>query len=92
MATVEINDAVFCQQHIAEVCQDCDVYLREENDGFYGFDTVDRDGLTCPPVSTNDNGTYVCDQHDNQICNMCFSWKKQITMLRAAAKRAGRRS
>ncbi|CEI70820.1 hypothetical protein FVEN_g701 [Fusarium venenatum] len=90
MATVEINDAVFCQQHMAEVCEDCGVDLREENDAFYGFDSVDRDALTCPPVSTNDDGIYICDQHDTNSCNVCFGWKKQITRLRTAAKKAGR--
>ncbi|KAF5577878.1 hypothetical protein FPCIR_11861 [Fusarium pseudocircinatum] len=89
-ATVEINDAVFCQPHLAEICEDCSVDLREENDGFYGFDTVDRDAIECPDTSPNHDGVYVCKKHDSSTCNQCFGWKKQITRARAAAKKAGR--
>jgi len=35
-ATVEIADALFCQSHIKEVCEDCNYDGREDNDAFYG--------------------------------------------------------
>ncbi|KLP07156.1 uncharacterized protein LW94_6431 [Fusarium fujikuroi] len=89
-ATVEINDAVFCQQHLAEICDDCNADLREENDAFYGFDTIDRDAIETPDASVNDDGVYVCNKHHNGTCSQCFGWKKQITRARAAAKKAGR--
>ncbi|KAI7760989.1 hypothetical protein LZL87_012142 [Fusarium oxysporum] len=90
MATVEINDGVFCQEHLVEICEDCSTDLREENDAFYGFDPVDRDGLEVPPASVNDEGVYICDQHSSATCNQCFGWKKKITKARMDAKRAGR--
>ncbi|CAM1500450.1 Fc.00g096120.m01.CDS01 [Cosmosporella sp. VM-42] len=87
-ATVEINDAVFCQEHLEEVvgvflnetehhpnnsdsetltnliwCEVCDADLREDNDGFYGFDTVDRDPIQCPPASQTKEGVYACGKH-----------------------------
>ncbi|KAF5614570.1 hypothetical protein F25303_14094 [Fusarium sp. NRRL 25303] len=89
-ATVEINDAVFCQQHLAEICDDCSADLREENDAFYGFDTIDRDAIESPDASVNDDGVYVCKKHHSGTCNQCFGWKKQITRARMAAKKAGR--
>ncbi|KLO93099.1 uncharacterized protein LW93_6092 [Fusarium fujikuroi] len=89
-ATVEINDAVFCQQHLAEICDDCNADLREENDAFYGFDTIDRDAIETPDASVNDDGVYVCNKHHNGTCSQCFGWKKQITRARMAAKKAGR--
>ncbi|KAJ5745237.1 hypothetical protein N7520_010419 [Penicillium odoratum] len=36
-ATVEINDAICCELHTQEVCEDCDYDGREENDAFYGI-------------------------------------------------------
>ncbi|KAI9933597.1 hypothetical protein MW887_008070 [Aspergillus wentii] len=61
-AVVEINDAVFCQTHLLEVCGDCDTDTREENDSFYGFDAVDRAAITTPHVSQKD-GVYKCSKH-----------------------------
>ncbi|KAJ9416838.1 hypothetical protein FOXG_20836 [Fusarium oxysporum f. sp. lycopersici 4287] len=90
MATVEINDAVFCQEHLAEICEDCSVDLREENDAFYGFDSVERDAIESPHASINDDGVYMCKKHDNATCNQCFGWKKMITKARMDAKRAGK--
>ncbi|KAF5229865.1 hypothetical protein FAUST_10139, partial [Fusarium austroamericanum] len=66
-ASVEINDTCFCQEHFAEVCEECNVDFREENDAFYGFDSRDRDALTCPPASVNNDGVVVCNEHDSAI-------------------------
>ncbi|KAH7919262.1 hypothetical protein BV22DRAFT_1075460 [Leucogyrophana mollusca] len=88
--TIEINDAIFCQ-HFKEVCGECDYDGREDNDGFYGFDHIDRDGLEAPPVTTNKDGVYQCKKHGSTECNQCFGWKKQITRARTAAKKAGRK-
>ncbi|KAK2687896.1 hypothetical protein QWA68_013802 [Fusarium oxysporum] len=90
MSTVEINDAVFCQEHLAEICEDCSVDLREENDAFYGFDSVERDAIESPHASINDDGVYMCKKHDSATCNQCFGWKKKITKARMDAKKAGR--
>ncbi|EXM19965.1 hypothetical protein RAB80_011760 [Fusarium oxysporum f. sp. vasinfectum] len=90
MATVEINDGMFCQEHLAEICEDCSVDLREENDAFYGFDFIDRDAIDSPDASVNDDGVYVCKKHDNATCNQCFGWKKKITKARMDAKKAGK--
>ncbi|KAF5609137.1 hypothetical protein FPANT_247 [Fusarium pseudoanthophilum] len=89
-ATVEINDAVFCEPHLAEICDDCSADLREENDAFYGFDTIDRDAIESPDASRNSDGVYVCNKHHSGTCSQCFGWKKQITRARAAAKKAGK--
>ncbi|KAF4950772.1 hypothetical protein FGADI_7968 [Fusarium gaditjirri] len=91
MATVEIHDAVFCQEHLAEICEDCSVDLREENDNFYGFDSMDREAIESPQASLNNDGTYLCQKHGSGICNQCFGWKKKITKARAETKKAGRR-
>ncbi|RKL16690.1 Vegetative incompatibility protein HET-E-1 [Fusarium oxysporum] len=90
MSTVEINDAVFCQDHLAEICEDCSVDLREENDAFYGFDSVERDAIESPHASINDDGVYMCKKHDSATCNQCFGWKKKITKARMDAKKAGK--
>lgn len=90
MSTVEINDAVFCV-HLKEVCKDCDYDGREENDGFYGFDAINREPLQPPAVTTNKDGVYQCKKHGSAECNLCFGWKKQITRLRTAAKKAGKK-
>ncbi|KAF9767771.1 hypothetical protein IL306_015028 [Fusarium sp. DS 682] len=76
-ATVEINDAVFCVEHLAEICEDCSTDLREENDSFYGFDPTDREAIEVPPVS-----------RDDDACSQCFGWKKKINKARSDAKRA----
>ncbi|KAI6001502.1 hypothetical protein EDC04DRAFT_3143884 [Pisolithus marmoratus] len=89
--TVEINDAVFCSSHIKEVCQDCNYDGREENDGYYGFDPIDREPLASPTVTVNKDGLYQCKKHGSTGCNQCFGWKKQITRARTAAKKAGRK-
>ncbi|KAN0129656.1 hypothetical protein V8E53_012476 [Lactarius tabidus] len=89
--TVEINDAVFCAGHFKEVCTECDVDLREENDGFFGFDFIDRDGIDAPATGQNKDNVYQCKKHSSTSCNQCYGWKKQITRSRAAAKKAGRK-
>jgi predicted membrane GTPase involved in stress response len=86
MSSIEVNDALFCEKHIVEKCEDCEVNFREENDSFFGFESRNREALFCPPASKNDAGTFVCDKHRSETCNVCFCWKKQITRLRAAAK------
>jgi len=89
--TVEINDAVFCLAHFKEKCEDCDVDLREENDGFFGFDFIERDGLEAPPTGQNKDNVYQCKKHSSAKCSQCYGWKKQITRARTAAKKAGRK-
>ncbi|KAF9524334.1 hypothetical protein CPB83DRAFT_798007 [Crepidotus variabilis] len=89
--TIEINDAIFCQSHLKEICSDCSFDGREENDGFYGFDTADRDGIECPASTLNKDGVYQCKKHGSAECNQCYGWKKQITRARVAAKKAGRK-
>ncbi|KAF5348350.1 hypothetical protein D9758_010944 [Tetrapyrgos nigripes] len=89
--TVEINDAVFCSQHTKEVCEDCSYDGREENDGFFGFDFIDREALEAPAVTMNKDGQYQCKKHASTACNQCFGWKKQITRARTAAKKAGKK-
>jgi len=89
--SVEIADALFCQQHFKEVCADCTFDGREDNDAFYGFDPIDREGLESPQVSTDKNGTYMCKKHGSASCKQCFGWKKQITRARAVAKKAGKK-
>ncbi|KAI0044781.1 hypothetical protein FA95DRAFT_1457095, partial [Auriscalpium vulgare] len=88
--TVEIHDAVFCQQHLKEVCTECSVDTREENDGFFGFDFFEREGIEAPPVTTTKDGEYSCKKHGSASCNQCLGWKKQITRARTAAKKAGK--
>ncbi|KIJ95962.1 hypothetical protein K443DRAFT_682653 [Laccaria amethystina LaAM-08-1] len=88
--TIDINDAIFCV-HYKEVCSDCDVDLREENDAFYGFDPIDREGIECPASIVNKDGAYQCKKHGSTGCNQCYGWKKQITRARTAAKKAGRK-
>ncbi|KAF7794020.1 hypothetical protein EIP86_005148 [Pleurotus ostreatoroseus] len=91
-ASVEINDALFCQSHLKEVCEDCSFDGREDNDAFFGFDPIDRDGLEAPLASPNKDGVYQCKKHTSPTCNQCFGWKKQLTRARAAAKKAGKKS
>ncbi|KAF9041542.1 hypothetical protein BJ165DRAFT_1530256 [Panaeolus papilionaceus] len=90
-ATVEVNDAVFCASHLKEVCTECDCDMREENDSFYGLDTIDREPIECPTSSTNKDGVYQCKKHGSTTCNQCYGWKKQITRAQVAAKKAGRK-
>lgn len=90
-STAEINDAVFCLSHFKEVCTDCDADLREENDGFFGFDFIDREGIEAPATGRDKDGAYQCKKHSSATCNQCYGWKKQITRLRAAAKKAGKK-
>ncbi|KAJ6488883.1 hypothetical protein C8R45DRAFT_827100 [Mycena sanguinolenta] len=100
-ATIEINDAMFCT-HFKEVCTDCDFDGREENDAFFGFDPIDREGIEAPLATQNKDGVYQCKKHGGagecsfgfllgRPCNQCFGWKKQITRGRAAAKKAGKK-
>ncbi|KAH8981484.1 hypothetical protein EDB92DRAFT_533746 [Lactarius akahatsu] len=90
-STAEINDAVFCLSHFKEVCTDCGTDLREENDGFFGFDFIDREGIEAPATGRDKDGAYQCKKHSSATCNQCYGWKKQITRLRAAAKKAGKK-
>ncbi|TBU27360.1 hypothetical protein BD311DRAFT_760588 [Dichomitus squalens] len=60
--TIEINDAYFCP-HFKEVCADCSYDGREENDAFFGFDPIDREGLEAPASSVNKEGQYQCKKH-----------------------------
>ncbi|KAH9933886.1 uncharacterized protein B0H18DRAFT_818020, partial [Fomitopsis serialis] len=90
-ASVEINDALFCT-HFKEVCAACSFDGREENDSFFGFDPIDREGLEAPPSSVNKDGQYQCKKHGSAACTQCFGWKKQITRARTAAKKAGKKS
>ncbi|KAJ7250766.1 hypothetical protein C8J57DRAFT_1138737 [Mycena rebaudengoi] len=94
-ATIEINDAVFCT-HLKEVCADCSFDGREENDAFFGFDPIDREGIEAPNASPNKEGVYQCKKHGSAggyflWCTQCFGWKKQLTRARAAAKKAGKK-
>ncbi|KAF8841126.1 hypothetical protein BDN67DRAFT_572502 [Paxillus ammoniavirescens] len=66
VATVEINDAVFCT-HLKEVCTECDYDGREENDAFYGFDPTDRAAIEAPPTTTNKDGVYQCKKHGSAV-------------------------
>ncbi|OSD07860.1 hypothetical protein PYCCODRAFT_1463152 [Trametes coccinea BRFM310] len=90
-APIEINDAYFCQ-HFKEVCSDCSYDGREENDTFFGFDPIDREGLEAPASSQNKDGVYQCKKHGSPACNQCYGWKKQISRARVAAKKAGKKS
>ncbi|KAJ4047522.1 hypothetical protein NW761_007421 [Fusarium oxysporum] len=76
MSTVEINDSVFCQEHLAEICEDCSVDLREENDAFYGFDSTERDAIESPHASINDDGVYMCKKHDSASKSRPFPAEK----------------
>ncbi|KAF9558596.1 hypothetical protein CPC08DRAFT_743313 [Agrocybe pediades] len=89
-ATVEINDAIFCT-HFKEVCTECDFDGREENDAFFGYDPIDREGIDCPPATQNKDGVYQCKKHGSTSCNQCYGWKKQINRARTAAKKAGKK-
>ncbi|KAJ3996647.1 hypothetical protein F5050DRAFT_1807537 [Lentinula boryana] len=89
-ATIEINDAIFCQ-HFKEVCSACEYDGREENDAFFGFDPIDREGIEAPAASVNKDGNYQCKKHALTACNQCYGWKKQITRLRIQAKKAGKK-
>lgn len=88
--TIEVNDAIFCV-HYKEVCPDCSFDGREENDAFYGFDPIDREGIECPASIVNKDGVYQCKKHGSTGCNQCYGWKKQLTRARTAAKKAGRK-
>ncbi|KIY48406.1 hypothetical protein FISHEDRAFT_43260 [Fistulina hepatica ATCC 64428] len=89
-SAIEINDALFCQ-HFKEVCQDCNFDGREENDAFFGFDPIDREGIEASAGAVNKDGQYQCKKHGSPSCNQCYGWKKQITRARNAAKKAGKR-
>ncbi|KAF7296848.1 hypothetical protein MIND_00916100 [Mycena indigotica] len=88
-ATIEINDLLFCT-HFKEVCEDCSFDGREENDAFFGFDPIDRDGIEAPAATVTKDGVYQCKKHASTSCSQCYGWKKQITRLRTAAKKAGK--
>ncbi|KAJ4482596.1 hypothetical protein J3R30DRAFT_3656592 [Lentinula aciculospora] len=89
-ATIEINDAIFCQ-HYKEVCAVCGYDGREENDAFFGFDPIDREGIEASAATLNKDGNYQCKKHALTGCNQCYGWKKQITRLRTQAKKAGKK-
>ncbi|KAB5589377.1 hypothetical protein CTheo_7175 [Ceratobasidium theobromae] len=86
--SIEINNCLFCANHRLEVCRECDIDEREGNDGTFGFDPIDRGTLALPTLSTNKDGVLQCKKHSNPECNLCFGWKKQLTKLHAAAKKA----
>ncbi|KAJ6628634.1 hypothetical protein B0H10DRAFT_1990608 [Mycena sp. CBHHK59/15] len=88
--TIEINDALFCT-HFKEVCADCAFDGREENDAFFGFEPIDREGIEAPLAIVNKDGVYQCKKHASTGCTQCYGWKKQITRARAAAKKAGKK-
>ncbi|KAF8317513.1 uncharacterized protein EI90DRAFT_3056712 [Cantharellus anzutake] len=81
-----------CAAHLQEVCADCDYDGREDNDAFFGLDTIDRDPLNIPNASTNKEGVYQCKKHSNPKCPQCFGWKKQIQKLQKEAKKAGKKN
>ncbi|KAF5324173.1 hypothetical protein D9619_011322 [Psilocybe cf. subviscida] len=89
-STVEINDAIFCT-HLKEVCTECDFDGREENDGFFGHEFIDREAIDCPASSQNKDGVYQCKKHGSTGCNQCYGWKKQINRARLVAKKAGKK-
>ncbi|KAG7086920.1 hypothetical protein E1B28_002836 [Marasmius oreades] len=89
-ATIEINEALFCS-HFKEICEECSYDGREENDSFFGFDFIDRDPIEPPATTQNKDGVYQCKKHGSAGCTQCFGWKKQITRLRTAAKKAGKK-
>ncbi|KAI0826989.1 hypothetical protein BC628DRAFT_1418596 [Trametes gibbosa] len=89
--TIEINDAYFCQ-HLKEVCAECSYDGREENDTFFGFDPIAREGIEAPASSQNKEGQYQCKKHGSAACSQCYGWKKQISRARVAAKKAGKKS
>ncbi|KAK7029647.1 hypothetical protein VNI00_014345 [Paramarasmius palmivorus] len=89
-ATIELNDALFCT-HFKEVCEDCGYDGREDNDAFFGFDPIDREGIEAPAATLSKDGVYQCKKHGSAGCNQCYGWKKQITRLRTAAKKAGKK-
>jgi len=89
-ATIEVNDAIFCEQHKLEVCTDCSYDGREENDTFFGYDSKDRDPLELPPYIVTKEGKVQCKKHANAGCAQCMGWKKQIQRLRVKAKKEGR--
>ncbi|CCL99785.1 uncharacterized protein FIBRA_01807 [Fibroporia radiculosa] len=64
--SVEINDALFCT-HFKEVCTECSFDGREENDSFFGFDPIDREGIEAPPASVNKDGEYQCKKHGSTL-------------------------
>ncbi|KAF8884742.1 hypothetical protein CPB84DRAFT_1712959 [Gymnopilus junonius] len=68
-ATVEINDAIFCT-HFKEVCAVCAFDGREENDSFFGFDFIDREGIDCPPATQNKDGVYQCKKHGSACTSL----------------------
>ncbi|KAJ7582563.1 hypothetical protein C8J56DRAFT_1005542 [Mycena floridula] len=89
-ASIEVNDAVFCT-HFKEVCAECNADFREENDAFFGFDPIDREGLESPVVTQNKEGVYQCKKHGSSGCGQCLGFKKQLTRLRQQAKKAGKK-
>ncbi|KAJ3888328.1 hypothetical protein GG344DRAFT_53839 [Lentinula edodes] len=90
-ATIEINDALFCQHYKEVVSTKFRYDGREENDAFFGFDPIDREGIEAPSATINKDGDYQCKKHALTACNQCYGWKKQITRLRTQAKKAGKK-
>ncbi|RFN48418.1 hypothetical protein FIE12Z_7329 [Fusarium flagelliforme] len=90
MSTIEISDLVVCEEHIVEVCDDCQIDGREDNDAFYGFHSQDRDPVEVSPVTRTEDGLYQCDKHQSQSCSQCFCWKKKVVRAIREAKMAGR--
>ncbi|KAK0482178.1 hypothetical protein IW261DRAFT_1333765 [Armillaria novae-zelandiae] len=80
-ATIEVNDAYFCT-HFKEVCGDCGYDGREENDAFFGFDPIDREGIECPPAIINKDGVYQCKKHalTGQMRSLLYQWD-ELTII-----------
>ena len=87
--SVELNDCLFCSNHRLEVCKECELDSREDNDLTFGFDPAPtRAPLELPPLSSNKDGVLQCKKHSNPECKQCFGWKKQLQKLHTAAKKA----
>ncbi|KAJ7864549.1 hypothetical protein B0H13DRAFT_1637653 [Mycena leptocephala] len=87
-------------------CTDRNFDGRGEHDAFFGFDPIDREGIDAPSATSTKDGVYRCKKHafageclDPLFCvlpycfvpcNQCYGCKKQITRVRAAAKKAGK--
>jgi len=87
---IEVNDCMFCR-HGKEVCSECECDNREENDGFFGLQHKQRDGMEMPSSTITKTGDYQCKKHGTSGCNQCYGWKKQITKLQKEAIKAGRK-
>ncbi|KAJ7511494.1 hypothetical protein B0H11DRAFT_1951845, partial [Mycena galericulata] len=88
--TIEINDALFCS-HFKEVCADCAFDGREENDTFFGFDPVDREGIEAPPATVTKDGVYQCKKHASTSATNVTAGRNR-SLVRARRRRRPARS